>query len=203
MAAMSRSFRTPADGLLSLRVSRRQAVSTPSTGPPTNPRILLYSVTLIASCASISVRECEHLRFSTLLLTAFARVHTAFYATSGIGSQAALTPDVFRYESPMLNKISCYAYGKSAHTLSLQSSCSSFPFPTSPKLAAPRQGSSAGCAYPKSCTTLIARYACHRPSNTSPHRLHQRKPMCVAAPNTGVLVLRRTLAHSPHIPLLR
>ena len=131
---MSGSFRTPADGLLPLRVSKRQAVSTSFTGPPTNPSIRLLSVTLIAPCTSISVRKCEHLRFSTLLLTAFARVHTAFFATSGIGSQAALTPDVFRYESPMLNKISCYAYGKSAHTLSLQSSCSSFPFPESPML---------------------------------------------------------------------
>ncbi|MBR5728142.1 MAG: hypothetical protein IKX39_05770 [Muribaculaceae bacterium] len=60
--------------------------------------------------------------------------------------------------------------------------------------AAPRQGLLAGCAYPKSCIMLIARYACHRPSNTSPHRQNQWKPKCVAATNSAVLVLRRTLA---------
>ena len=164
--------------MLPLRASRRQAVSTSSTGPPPNPRIRLLSVTHIAPCASISVRKCEHLRFSTLLLTAFARVHTAFYATSGIGSQAALTPDDFRYESPMLNKISCNAYGKSAHTLSLQSSGASFPFPTSPMLCRSAPRSSAGCAYPKSSTMLIARHACHRPSNTRPHRLKAEAKVC-------------------------
>ena len=162
MAAMGFPFRTPADGLLPLRVSRRQAVSTPSTGPPINPRIRLLPVTHIAPCASISVRKCEHLRFSTLLLTAFARVHTALYATSGIGSQAALTPDDFRYESPMLNKISCNAYGKSAHTLSLQSSGSSFPFPTSPMLCRSAPRVVGGLRLPE-----VLHYA-HRPLCLSP-----------------------------------
>ena len=153
--------------MLSFRVSRRQAVSKPSTGPPTIPRIRLLSVTHIAPCASFCVRKCEHLRFSVLLLTAFARVHTAFFATSGIGSQAALTPDVFRYESPMLNKISCIAYGKSAHTLSLQSSGSSFPLPASPMLCRKAARVVGGLRLPE-----VLNYA-HRPLCLSPPIEHK------------------------------
>lgn len=89
-------------------------------------------------------------------------MHPAFYATSGIGSQAALTPDVFRYESPMLYKISCNAYGKSAHTLSLQSSVASFPFPTSPMLCRSASRVVGGLRLPE-----VLHYA-HRPPCFSP-----------------------------------
>ena len=99
-AAGGSPFRTSAHGLLTLRVSRRQAASTPSTFPPTNPRIRLLSVTAIAHCASISGRKCEHLRLSTLLLTAFARAHTALYATSGIGSTSCADTRCFTLRKP-------------------------------------------------------------------------------------------------------
>ena len=117
------------------RVSRRQAASTPSTFPPTNPRIRLLSVTTIAHCASISGRKCEHLRFSTLLLTAFARAHTALCATSGIGStsyadsrcfSAAKAQCLTSYRAtPMASRHTLLRFNRlMLHSRSLQARCS-------------------------------------------------------------------------------
>ena len=100
------------------------------------------------------------------------------------------------------------------HSRSLQARC----------FAAPRQGLSAGCAYPKSCTMPLARSASHRPLNTCQHRqIHEITPSSLEVVSIDdfrsakisekaeakvrrrnqyfVLVLRHTLAHSPHIPL--
>ena len=105
MAAMGWSLRTPADG--SPHRSGIKAASRFDTRhlPPPNPHIRLLSVAAIAHCASISVRKCEHLRFSTLLLTAFARAHTALYATSGIGSTSCADTRCFPLRKPHAQQV--------------------------------------------------------------------------------------------------
>ena len=91
---------------------------------------------------------------------------------------AALTPDCFTLRKPnarqvvaqrlMAHHCTLNAFNRLVlHSRSLQAQC----------FAALRQGLSAGCAYPKSCTMPLARQAHHRPLNTSPHRHnHEIKP---------------------------
>ena len=99
-----------------------------------------------------------------------------------------------RYRAtPMASRHTLFRFNRLVlHSRSLQARC----------FAAPRQGPSAGCAYPKSSTMLIARYACHRPSNTRPHR--QKAEAKVGRRNRKCLSVHRlTLAILPHIPLGR
>ena len=99
-----------------------------------------------------------------------------------------------RYRAtPMASRHTLFRFNRLVlHSRSLQAQC----------FAAPRQGPSAGCAYPKSSTMLIACYAFHRSSNTRPHR--QKAEAKVRRRNRKCLSVHRlTLAHSPHIPLGR
>lgn len=88
---------------------------------------------------------------------------------------AALTPDCFTLRKPNARQVvaqrlmaphcTLNAFNRLVlHSRSLQAQC----------FAALRQGLSAGCAYPKSCTMPLARQAHHRPLNTSPHRHYHK-----------------------------
>ena len=103
----------------------------------------------------------------------------------------------------MLNKLSCNAYGKAAHTLALQSAGSTFPFPASPMLCRCASRVVGGVSLPE-VLHYAHRSPCSSPpfehSPTSPNHelttstlavislydfrqaenLEQRKPKCAA-----------------------
>ena len=95
-----------------------------------------------SACWSLPLRTAPHSDIESACACGYGSLSTALQERIRLSTlhrvsapQVTLTPDVFRCESPMLNKLSCNAYGKSAHTLALQSSYATFSFPTSPMLS--------------------------------------------------------------------
>lgn len=91
-AAGGLSFRTSAYGLLSFRVSRWQAASTPCTFPPTNPRIRLFR--------SLPLRPAPHSAIESACACGFGSLSTVLQEHIRLSplhrvsaSQVPLTPD--------------------------------------------------------------------------------------------------------------